>query len=269
MSLAIPHHTRIIFIPDDERSSREYGISRAMVVTLLVLAVATVVAVVLLMAEFSGEVEERQTIHRLEQELVVAREAVGRTEELGARLESMARLQEKLLTMLGVEGVSDAAAESLSAWQNAMPASSDVAMRRAASVAVNPGPKRWPTTGYVTKEFMVGHTGRGILPHPGIDIAAATDTPILAAGDGEVIRAGQDPHLGNYVEITHGLGYLTVYGHCNRLAVGRGARVKTGQVIAYMGASGQSTATHLHFEVWRQGEAVDPRTVIDGDPPRN
>lgn len=267
--MAIPRHTRIILIPDDERSTREYGISRAMVVTLIVLTVATGVAVALLMAEFSDKVEERQTIHRLDQELVVAREAVSRTEELGARLESMARLQEKLLTLLGVEGISDAAAESLSAWQNARPASADVAMRRAASVAVNPGPKRWPAMGYVTKEFIVGNTSRGILPHPGIDIAAATDTPILAAGDGEVIRAGNDAYLGNYVEIAHGLGYLTVYGHCNRLAVGRGNRVKTGQVIAYMGATGQATATHLHFEVWRQGEAVDPRTMIDGDPPRN
>ncbi|RKZ19189.1 hypothetical protein DRQ50_02580 [bacterium] len=267
--MAIPRHTRIIFIPDDERSTREYGISRAMVVTLIVLGVAGVVATAMLMAEFSGQAHERQTIHRLEQELAVAHEAVSRTDELGARLEAMARMQEKLLTMLGVEGVSDAAAESLSVWQNEIPASADVAMRRAASVTVNPGPERWPARGYVTREFIVGNTSRGIQPHPGIDIAAATDTPIVAAGDGVVVRAGQDPNLGNYVEIEHGLGYVTVYGHCNRLAVGRGARVETGQVIAYMGASGQSTATHLHFEVWRQGEAIDPRTVIEGDPLRN
>jgi murein DD-endopeptidase MepM/ murein hydrolase activator NlpD len=235
----------------------------------MVLAVATLAATVMLMVEFSGQVEQRQTIHRMEQELAVAREAVGRTEELGARLESMARLQEKLLTMLGVEGVSDAAAESLAVWQNDMPASADVAMRRAAAVTLQPGPERWPATGYVTKEFITGNAARGVLPHPGIDIAAAKDTPILAAGGGTVARAGQDPHLGNYVEIEHGLGYLTVYGHCSRLAVQRGARVETGQVIAYMGASGQATATHLHFEIWRQGEAVDPRTVIDGEPPRD
>lgn len=267
--MGIPRHTRIVFMPDDERASHEYGISRAMVVTLLVLAVATLGAMVLLMVEFSGQMEQRQTIGRMEKELVVAREAVSRTAELGARLESMARLQEKLLVMLGVDGVSDAAAESLAVWQNVAPPSADVAMRRAAAVTLQPGPERWPAMGYVTKEFMEGNTARGVLPHPGIDIAAATDTPIVAAAGGTVARAGQDPHLGNYVEIEHGLGYLTVYGHCSRLAVGKGARVETGQVIAYMGASGQATATHLHFEIWRQGEAVDPRTVIDGEPARN
>ena len=105
--------------------------------------------------------------------------------------------------------------------------------------------------------------------HPGLDIASATDTPITAAAAGRVVRAGEDPYLGNYVEIEHGFGYLTVYGHCSRLAVGRGDEVETGQIIAYMGDTGQATATHLHFEVWRQGEAVDPRSVINGDPPRN
>jgi murein DD-endopeptidase MepM/ murein hydrolase activator NlpD len=105
--------------------------------------------------------------------------------------------------------------------------------------------------------------------HPGLDIASARDTPIVAAAAGRVVRAGEDPHLGNYVEIEHGLGYLTVYGHCSRLAVGPGTRVETGQIIGYMGATGQASATHLHFEVWHQGEAIDPRSVIGGDPPRN
>jgi len=101
----------------------------------------------------------------------------------------------------------------------------------------------------------------------GIDIAGNESTPVLAAGAGTVVRAGHDETLGNFVEIQHGLGYLTVYGHCSRLAVGPGARVEGGQVIAYMGHTGQATATHLHFEVWQQGEAVDPRSVIPGDPP--
>lgn len=267
--MGIPRHTRIVLIPADERSTREYGISRSMVVALGVLAVTVFVATVFLMFFFADRAQDRQTIIRQERELAVAREAVARRDELAVSLEATRRLQEQLLTMLGVEGNGEAVAESLVVWQSTLPASSDQALRRAASVAVNPGPVRWPTTGYVTKEFIAGNPARGIMPHPGIDLAAATDTPIVAAGRGTVVRAGRDEHLGNYVEIEHGLGYLTVYGHCSRLAVGPGARVSTGQVIAYMGSSGQATATHLHFEVWRQGDAVDPRTVIDGEPPRN
>ena len=133
-------------------------------------------------------------------------------------------------------------------------------------MTLSPPPDRWPTTGLVTKEFNKGNIPAGIKPHLGIDIAGPADTPILAAAPGVVDRTGADDFLGNFVEIRHGLGYLTVYGHCSRIVVARGDRVEAGQVVAYMGKSGQASATHLHFETWRQGEAVDPRTFVAGDP---
>ncbi len=76
-----------------------------------------------------------------------------------------------------------------------------------------------------------------------------------------------DDFLGNFVEIQHGLGYLTVYGHCDRVVVQADELVDAGQLIAYVGQSGQATAPHLHFEVYVQGEAVDPRQILQGDPP--
>ena len=142
-------------------------------------------------------------------------------------------------------------------------------MSRAASVVLNPGPGRWPAAGVVTQEFIPGNAARGIRPHQGIDIAGSMDTPILAAADGTVYRAGSDEYLGNFVEIEHGLGYLTVYGHCSRVAVHKGDQVDAGQVVAYMGTSGQSSAVHLHFEIWQQGEVIDPRSLLVGEPPRN
>ena len=92
---------------------------------------------------------------------------------------------------------------------------------------------------------------------------------MVAAAPGVVARTGEDDFLGNFVEIQHGVGYLTVYGHCSRIAVSQGDRVAAGQVVAYMGDTGQATGVHLHFEVWRQGEPIDPRLIMDGEPEQN
>ena len=264
--MGIPRHTRIIMVPDDG-STREYGISRGMVVTLVLLGFVFIALLLALMVIFAGRAEERLRIRKLEEGLERARLEVSTAEALAGELEEMRRMQEQLLVMLGVEGVDPVAADSLAVWSERSPGSADEAMSRAAAIAVSPKPATWPSTGPITQEFFRGNVARGVLPHLGIDIAGNETIPIRAAGDGTVARAGHDEHLGNFVEIQHGLGYLTVYGHCSRLVVDPGARVEAGQIIAYMGRTGQATATHLHFEVWQQGEAVDPRSVLEGDPP--
>ena len=265
--MGIPAHTRILLIPNNENPTREFGIARPVVVILIMLLVSLGVLMGLLMMSFAAKHDERAQIAELEQELSLAQAAIGTASELAGELESMKRAQEKLLFMLGVEGSS--VADSLDIWDERDPASASMAMNRAAAVVLNPGPRRWPATGVVTQEFIKGNRARGIKPHPGIDVAGPLDTPIVAAATGTVFRTGEDEYLGNFVEIQHGLGYLTVYGHCSRVAVRKGDSVDVGQVIAYMGTSGQSTAVHLHFEVWRQGEAADPRTMLEGDPARN
>lgn len=265
--MGIPSHTRIILMTDGQDHSREYSITRAMVVTLFLLAVAVLVLMALLMQSFAGKHDERQVIAELEVELESARIAVNGVAELREELLYMQGFQEKLLFILGVQDATPANTDSLHVWMGRDPATAGEALRRSASLSLSPKPDRWPVSGFVTKEFQKGAANRGIRPHQGIDIAGATDTPILAAGSGRVVQVGVDEFLGNFVEIQHGLGYVTVYGHCGRLAVGDDDRVDAGQIIAYVGQSGQATAPHLHFEVYVQGEAVDPRQILEGDPP--
>jgi murein DD-endopeptidase MepM/ murein hydrolase activator NlpD len=101
-----------------------------------------------------------------------------------------------------------------------------------------------------------------ILPHQGLDIAAPTGAPIMAAGQGRVIFAGPMAGYGLMVEIDHGFGMTTVYAHASRLLVRVGQEVQRGEVVAQVGATGVATAPHLHYEVRQHGRALDPMNYI-------
>jgi murein DD-endopeptidase MepM/ murein hydrolase activator NlpD len=111
-------------------------------------------------------------------------------------------------------------------------------------------PTTWPVRGWSSRPFSSDHTG--------IDIAAPTGTPIVATTSGTVKRAGWDDRYGNIIEIDNDQGFTTVYGHNSRLLVEEGERVKKGDVIAFVGSTGLSSAPHVHYEVWLKGKPVDP-----------
>jgi murein DD-endopeptidase MepM/ murein hydrolase activator NlpD len=96
--------------------------------------------------------------------------------------------------------------------------------------------------------------------HKGVDFAAPSGTPIYAAGNGKVTKAGRNGGYGNYVEIRHNSEYSTAYAHLSRFAksMSPGRRVSQGQVIGYVGTTGRSTGPHLHFEVRRNGSQINP-----------
>ena len=127
-------------------------------------------------------------------------------------------------------------------------------------------PSIWPTRGYVSSKFGIRKspfTGRQ-QKHTGIDIAAASGTPIIAPADGVVTFAGGLAGYGRAIVITHGFGFKTFYGHNKKNSVKKGERVKRGQVIGYVGNAGYSTGSHLHYEVLVNGTARDPlKYVLD------
>ena len=94
--------------------------------------------------------------------------------------------------------------------------------------------------------------------HTGIDIAAPHGTPIYAAAAGEVIYAARRGGYGNCIIVLHGGGYATLYAHLSRFAVRIGEDVRRGQLIGYVGSTGLSTGPHLHFEVRRNGQPINP-----------
>ena len=99
--------------------------------------------------------------------------------------------------------------------------------------------------------------------HKGIDFAAASGTPILAAGSGTITYYGPKGGYGNFVQIKHSPDYSTAYGHASRFVskLRNGSKVKQGDVVAYVGSTGRSTGPHLHFEVMFKGQAINPTKV--------
>ncbi|CCV11967.1 M23 family metallopeptidase [Mesorhizobium sp. STM 4661] len=123
-----------------------------------------------------------------------------------------------------------------------------------------------PVNGVMTSTF--GPRKHPILGtvriHKGVDWAAPMGTPIAAAFDGEVVFQGDGGGYGNLVKISHGNGRETRYAHMQKFAIkdGVGTKVKAGDIIGYIGTTGLSTGPHLHFELYRSGEAVDPLGTV-------
>lgn len=125
-----------------------------------------------------------------------------------------------------------------------------------------------PCKGWLYRDFgntVSPFTGRVEL-HRGLDIAAPRGTPIVAAAAGVVSAAGLEEHYGLTVEIDHGNGYVTRYAHNMRNAVQVGSRVKRGQIVAYVGSTGRSSCTHVHYEVLKNGLPLNPRYYVLREP---
>ena len=116
----------------------------------------------------------------------------------------------------------------------------------------------WPVPNY---KYVSRWMGNG---HRGADICAAYGTPILASDSGTIIAAGWHYSYGNYVEIDHGNGYKTLYGHMSSIAVSQGQAVTQGQVIGYVGSTGNSTGNHCHFEMSYNGALFSAYTLFSG-----
>jgi murein DD-endopeptidase MepM/ murein hydrolase activator NlpD len=129
-------------------------------------------------------------------------------------------------------------------------------------------PSGWPVDGgWVSSGFglradpFTGHQSH----HEGVDIASRLGSPILAMGDGVITWSGEKQGYGSLVEVTHESGLISRYAHTRANLVKVGDRVSKGQAIALVGSTGRSTGPHLHFEVVRNGVAVNPARYLHQD----
>ena len=146
-------------------------------------------------------------------------------------------------------------------WTPSTVASYDIRQFGGNPAADSHMPSIWPTTGVVTSPYGLRWGGSDF--HPGMDIANDMGTPIVATADGVVDYAGWNAGgYGNMVDIDHGNGIMTRYGHASQVVVSAGQYVKRGQLIAYMGSTGFSTGPHVHYEVIINGQRVNPISYL-------
>ncbi|GHV81517.1 hypothetical protein AGMMS49991_00750 [Spirochaetia bacterium] len=123
----------------------------------------------------------------------------------------------------------------------------------------------WPIKGRLTSPFgWRSDPISGVRKHhAALDLAANRGTPIKAAMDGKVASVGYNSTYGNFIILTHGNGYQTLYGHMSAVSVKQGVRVNQGTKIGEVGSTGYSTGNHLHFAVYKNGRAVNPLDLLN------
>lgn len=138
---------------------------------------------------------------------------------------------------------------------------SGVALREALTEAT---PSLWPADGWVSAGYGYRRdpfTGARDH-HPAIDISTRPGEPVYATATGLVVEARRNGAYGNLVEISHGFGLITRYGHLSKFAVRPGDTVERGEVIGHAGATGRATGNHVHYEVWVNGRTINPLRLI-------
>jgi len=144
----------------------------------------------------------------------------------------------------------------------------DVERREALAGAT---PSIWPAHGWLTGTFGGRSDPFSGEPafHQGLDISTEKGQPVFATADGEIESAAYTGDYGNFIVIKHGFGLMTRYGHLSAFAVKPGASVKRGDIIGYVGSTGRSTGSHLHYEILANGKLINPLQLLTQPVPAN
>jgi murein DD-endopeptidase MepM/ murein hydrolase activator NlpD len=258
-------HVTIVIHADGALHSRSVRISRWLLRTAIGAAIGLGVILLLGLALYLPIVAQAARVPGLVREVNRLQAENRKIGNLVAALDSAERRYDRIRQMLGADVVPDPV--RLASTLPVAPALQARAAGAAPVYEIGPShPTHWPLdeAGYVTRgQAESGGTNDDRNePHPGVDIAVPSGSPVRASGGGTVLQAGEDPEYGLFVLLQHPDGYQSRYGHLSRVAVTAGQAVDAGQVIGLSGNTGRSSAPHLHFEVRRDGTPIDPRTLL-------
>ena len=281
---------QLIVVKDELANYRRFSVSKRVIVTvgtifavfLLFLSVFSIYAASKLMELSKSEGNLRDEISRLELELSQAKkenaelkETVAKlkierketVEELAKRLEIINSLMKKVGLKVDTSEGEGGTAIPLSKLLNDVDVdlSSLIPQVDRMIKEFKTVPIGYPTYGRITSPFGLRInpvTGRPEF-HLGVDIANRWGTPVRTPADGRVVKAGYCGLMGRCVEIDHGNGIETYYGHLSKILVHRGEKVKRGEIIGLMGSSGRSTGPHLHYAIRFRGKIVNPKIFLE------
>jgi murein DD-endopeptidase MepM/ murein hydrolase activator NlpD len=250
-----------LVVPHDERNVRRLRISYRWIKVGLAAGAALLVVALLAIASYGRVASRAGRAAYLERENRKLEAENAKVDEIAENLERTERAYARIRDMAGLPPVETVAPPAGVVGPGAPALGASVAGEAApagAGSAPDSVPAGWPLAlkGFQTADYSE------VEGHPGIDIAVPVHTPVVATARGTVTEAGSDAVYGHYVVVDHGGGLETMYGHNALLLVEVGERVTRGQAIAYSGNSGRSTAPHLHYEIRKQGRAIDPAPFL-------
>lgn len=284
-------YLKLIMIPEPHGSVRRWRINKKHVVAIMT-GLALVIGVLSYFTAhyFSLKLDhdelqrlrvmtsdQRQEFQRLTADVERLHQELGTLAASEAQLRKLASLDEEIADIpvaIGGQPEPDLAeVDALQRQINALQV--DIELRRQGQQALRnhlndqillsrATPSGWPARGWLSSYFgkrkspFTGHT----VMHEGIDFAANVGTPVTVTADGVVSRVEYSPTYGRAVAVDHGYGYQTFYAHNSKVLVKVGQRLKRGDEIARVGNTGQSTGSHLHYEVHLNGVPIDPRPLL-------
>jgi murein DD-endopeptidase MepM/ murein hydrolase activator NlpD len=261
-------HISLIVVPHDDSKTWNFKFSYRLMYTFFILLLILVLVILVFVFNYGRVLYAAQQTSRLRAENRKLEYQAAQIDSLKLELINLQALSIQIKGMLGV-GLSRedsllVANFSPAAKSPAVPSDETgegVGMREQRKM-LDAMPSLWPVRGYTTRGFHITGGEKSEDYHPGIDIAATRNTPIKAAGEGLVVTSTYDDTYGHVVEIDHGYGIYTLYGHNDRNLVNVGDRVARGDPIAFLGSTGNSSAPHLHFEIRKNGIPVDPKKYL-------
>lgn len=233
-----------MIVPDGDGKQRTINVSRRSFQAVILVGIVLAVSMIGTLVYTVPRAQDFDTLNDEYQDLLQERVKVM---NLAQDLERMKQMDEVIRRGLGVES------SNQENQQDGMPGN-----EQELNISfVENIPSVMPIQGFITQKMITrAHTWK--KNHYGIDIAVKEGEPVLAAASGQVIFSGWTYDLGNLIILYHGDGYFTHYGHNQLNLVEDNDYVKRSDAIAHAGNTGISSGPHLHFEVWKDGRAVDP-----------
>jgi murein DD-endopeptidase MepM/ murein hydrolase activator NlpD len=241
----------ILLIPDDESSPKSLKIRYSLLTLIVIALTALFISILFGIFTYGKLVQKAYENLSLRDENQQLTNQLQRVNELSSEIEELRNYGKKVQkSMLGYVNVSE------NIQRSGEESNSDIISDQSIISMFTSIPVMEPITGFISQEFTKG-------VHNGVDIVAPLGTPIVASGDGKILFAGWTIDGGNTIVIGHSNGYYSFYKHNLRNLVYENQIVNQGDVIAYLGNSGEkSFGPHLHFEIWKDGESIDPNILV-------
>lgn len=247
-----PSKYSILIIPDNEDRNRQFSITRRQMLSLIMGLILILCIVVFFIVYALPKLMQYKAMEAENERFSAERVKIMELMQDLNRIEQMDRLIRKTL---GSElELSSVSVSDDSTWfESNQPQFED----KITVSYVDNVPSQYPVDGYITQKMSTSKLFKN-QNHYGIDIAVQEGEPVYASASGFVVFSDWTYDFGNYIILYHGDGYFTVYGHNKNNFVEVRDFVKRSHVIAVTGSTGITSGPHLHFEIWKDGVAVDP-----------